>query len=204
MEWSEVLDPSLKPGEVLGQRLKQMHGERRERISALLKSEVILCLRLDKEVHTIAVRGDGYRWEPREMIDFPQATVLTDHDRWRRSLGFVEELIEPAEERLDEYRGRWEITDELLRRFERFDGVLEVEVRGLPDGGAPMAFEVVLNDYQEVGGSPRAVLKVEWEVLKQVAHGQLNPTEAARKVEVGGARGLALELGGFAATELDL
>ncbi len=204
MEWSDVLQPDLDPQEVLSDRLKSMHSDRQQKVRRMLKAAVILCLKLEDQVHTIKVGPESHHYEAREMIDFPQITVRSDLGRWRRGIEMVGPLIERAEARLDDAGHPYEITASLLSEFEKFDGVVEIEVVDLPDGGPPMGMEVVLNDYEPVGGCRRTRLVVSWQVVEGLVEGRLEPATAAREITIGGDRGLAFELGGFASRQFDL
>lgn len=206
MDWSDLLDPELEPEELICERILEFHESRREQFRSFVKTPLIFSIHFEDtdERFTLELGPDTARAESHEMIDFPQATIRGEMKKWRRSLELARILAEPADEQITRHEGRIEITEDIKFGFERFDGVLEVEVVELPDGDEPLCFEVILNDYNEPARAPRAHLKVRWPVLEQLANGQLDPVEAAGRVTVKGAMGLAFDIGGYFMKELDL
>lgn len=205
MKWSEVLDPSLSPQEILCERLPAMHASRRAQFQAFSKTSIIASLYFadTTERFTALFDGEAAEVEQGEMIDFPQVTVQARHADWSRAIALLARLVEPADEQLDRYQGRVVLTEELKDEFERFDGVFSVRVTGLPDGG-PIEFDIILNDYEAPPRAKSARLEVGWPLLVDLAHGRIEPAEFARQIKIGGAMGLALEIGGFMASRLGL
>lgn len=206
MDWSDLLDSDLEPEELICERLPEFHRHRLEQFRSFVKTRLIFSIAFEDrgERYTVELGPDDARAEPHEMIDFPQASIRGTVPRWRRSLDLAKTLAEPADKQIDRHEGRVEITEDLTLGFERFDGVLEVEIVDLPDGDDPLRFEVILNDYDEPPRARRATLTVRWPVLVELANGRIGPVEAAGRVTVGGAMGLAFDIGGFFTKELDL
>lgn len=206
MDWDTVLDPSLSPEEVILERLVELHQARREDFASFVSTELIVSLEFADigERFTLALGPDQARAVRGDMIDFPQASLRGQAAEWKRSIALLGRLVHPADERIDHYQGRVEIDRGIRDDFERFDGVLEVEIVDLPDGGDPITFEVILNDYDEPPRARRARISIQWSVLEDLANGRVTPVEAARRATLRGAVGLALELGGFCMAEFDL
>lgn len=205
MEWSEVLDPEVKPEEFICEKVPAIHKARLEQFRRFASTPLIFSIHFTDvdERYTLQLDGDEARGEPGEMIDFPQATARGLASEWARAMKLASILVEPADEQIQRMDGRAEVTEDIKEKFARFDGLLEVEITELPDGG-PLKFEVVLNDYDSPPRAPKAKLIVAWPLLVSLAHGEINPVAAARQVVLRGAMGLALELGGFFAQEFDL
>lgn len=206
MDWSDLLDPQLQPEELICERVLDFHESRRQQFRSFVKTPLIFSVHFEDtgDRFTLELGPDGAKAEPHEMIDFPQATIRGQMTNWRRSLKLGQKLAEPADEQITRHEGRIEVTEDIKIGFERFDGVLEVEVVDLPDGDEPLCFDVILNDYDEPARAPRAQLQVRWPVLEQLANGQIDPVEAAGRVTVRGAMGLAFDIGGYFMKELDL
>ena len=206
MEWSDVLDPDLEPAELILERIPDLHRARIDQFRSFVDTALIFSLHfvdLD-ERYTLRLDVEDADGEAGEMIDFPQATIRGSRTHWERSIQWASRLVEPADEQIDRYQGRVTLTEDIKQKFERFDGLLKVQVMGFPDGSAPIGFEVVLNDYDDPRGAPTAQLTVQWSVLDDLAHGRLDPVAAARQVQMRGDIGLALDLGGFFMNEFDL
>lgn len=206
MDWLDVLDPDLTPEEVFRDKLPQLHRARREQFCKFVSTSLIFSVKfIDAgDQYTLLMGPDEVRYERGAMIDFPQATIHGTVAQWSRSLKLASELVVPADAQIDSYEGRIELTESIKFDFERFDGVLGVEIVELPDGGAPLTFDIILNDYEPPARAKRAKLVVEWSSLVELAHGRISPVEAARKVNVQGAMGLAFDIGGFAMREFDI
>ncbi len=206
MDWTDVLDPDLEPDEVLLKRVPALHEDRIEQFRQYVATPLIFSLEFadTQERFTIMLTPDEARVERGAMIDFPQASIRGEAKKWRRSVELSRLLAQPADEQIEKYQGRFEITDKVRDGFERFDGVLQVQIVDLPDGGVPLQFEVILNDYDEPPRARRAELTVGWSILEELANGRLSPVEAARKVTVKGAMGLAFDIGGYFMSEFDL
>lgn len=206
MEWDEVLDPELSPREVLCERIPRLHRARLEQFQRLVDTTLTVSFVFTDvdEQYTVKLRPDGVEAVSGDMIDFPQATVRGQAAKWQRAIELASRLVKPADDQIDEVEGRVKVTDEIRRGFEQFDGVLEVELKELPDGGEPLRFEVILNDYTEPSWAERAKLEVRWPILVELANGRVGPVEAARKVTVRGAMGPAFDVGGYFVTQFDL
>ncbi len=206
MEWSDVLDPDLEPQELICKRIPEFHRHRLEQFRSFVTTPLIFSIHFEDrdQRFTVELGPDEARAEPHEMIDFPQATIRGKADQWQRSLNLARKLAEPADEQITRHQGKVVITRDVKLGFERFDGVLEVEISELPDQGDPICFEVILNDYDDPARARRASLTVRWPLLEEVANGTLDPVEAARQVTVRGAMGLAFDIGGFLMKALDL
>ncbi len=206
MDWSEVLDPELSPRELLCERLPELHQQRIDQYRRLVEAPMIFSFLFPDsgEQYTLRVTTQKVEAVEGDMIDFPQATARGSRDQWKRCVELVRRLAEPADDQIDRVDGRIKITQNVVDGFEQFDGVLRVIITDLPDDAESLEFEVVLNDYTEPDWAETATVTVQWQVLEDVAHGRLDPVEAARKAKVGGKVGLAIDLGGYFATEFDL
>lgn len=205
MKWSDILDPQLEPQELLCERLPAMHASRQAQFRAFSKTSIIASLYFTDtdERFTASFGQDGAEVEQGEMIDFPQATLEGRRGDWSRAVALLSQLVEPADAQLDRYEGKVALTEEMKDEFERFDGIFAVKVVDLPDG-APLLFEIVLNDYEAPPRAKRAGLEVSWSLLLDLAHGRIEPVAAARQIKITGAVGLAIDLGGFVASKLGL
>ncbi len=206
MEWSEVLDPALSPEELICEKVPRLHEARLEQFQRFSSATLIFSVEFTDtgDRFTFSLSPDGAEARTGEMIDFPQATARGAQSDWSRAVGLVATLVEPADQQIERYEGKVHITQDIVDGFERFDGVLEVDVVDLPDGGPKLSFEVILNDYEEPPRAPRAHLTVPWQVLDEVAHGHLDPVAAAKGLRIRGSMGLALDLGGYFDQQLDL
>lgn len=206
MEWEYILDSDVDPEEILLERLPEFHRDRLRQFRSFVDTPLIFCVKFEDtgQCFTAQLGPDDARTEDHELIDFPQATARGTTESWRRSLDFGRRLAEPADRQIERHEGHIQISESLKRGFEKFDGILEVEITDVPDGGSPLCFEIILNDYEAPPRAPRAELRVHWQVLVDLANGVLGPVEAAKKVTVRGAMGLAFDIGGFLMRELDL
>ncbi len=205
MKWSEVFDPDLEPGEVICAQIPAIHQARLEQFRQFSSTSLLFSIYFSDtdERYTLLLGLEESHGESGEMIDFPQATARGKASDWQRAMELTSRLVEPADEQIERYEGRVELTSAIKDGFERFDGVLEIEITELPDG-PPLIFEVILNDYTDPPRAPRASLTVTWSLLDDLAHGRIDPVAAAKKVTLRGAMGLAIDLGGFFADEFDL
>lgn len=205
MKWSEVFDPELEPGEVICTQIPAIHQARLEQFRQFCSTSLLFSFYFADvdERYTLLLGLDGSHGESGEMIDFPQATARGKASDWQRAMELTSRLVEPADEQIERYQGRVELTSAIKDGFERFDGVLEIEITELPDG-PPLIFEVILNDYTDPPRAPRASLTVTWSLLDDLAHARIDPVAAAKKITLRGAMGLAIDLGGFFADEFDL
>lgn len=205
MEWSEVLNPELTPEEIICEKVPALHSDRIEQFRRFSTTALIVSVHFeDADVrYTFEISPQGSRVEKGEMIDFPQVTLKGKASKWSRAIGLAARLVEPADRQIKQYEGRVEVSESLKAGFERFDGVLSVTVVDLPDG-APLSFQAILNDYEAPPRSRKVELEVSWSTLEKLAHGEIAPVEAAKEVRLKGAIGLAMELGGYFAHELDL
>lgn len=206
MDWDDVLDPELDPEEVLLERVPALHRDRREQFRQFVKTSLIFSIEFadTDERFTLLFDADDAEARCGDMIDFPQASIRGARAKWRRSIELASRLVVPADEQIERYQGHVELTKQIRDGFERFDGVLKVAIVELPDGGEPLDFEIILNDYTEPPRATRAELTVQWSTLVDLAHGRLSPVEAARAITVRGAMGLAFDIGGYFMHELDL
>lgn len=206
MEWSELLDPDLPAGELITKKIPTMHSHRLEDFRRFSAADLIFSIEFSDtgERFTMRLGPDGAEAREGELIDFPQATARGKRSDWPRAVKLVATLVEPADEQIKRVKGRVQVSRDILESFERFDGVVEIEVVDLPDGGPKMSFEVVLNDYEEPPRAPRAHITVPWPLLDDLAHGRTDPVAAAKSLRIKGSMGLALDLGGFFDREFSL
>ncbi len=206
MEWSEVLDPELSPREVLCERIPAMHADRIEQFGRLVNTSLIFSIVLEDadQRFTVSLSPEGARAVEGDMIDFPQATLRGRLDSWSRSIELLSQLVEPADEQIDRVDGQLTVDDSVKRGFEKFDGVLDIEIVNIPDGQGPLSFQVILNDYTEPSWAETATMSVDWSTLDDVAHGRISPVEAARQVRLRSSVGIAVDLGGYLMNEFDL
>lgn len=206
MDWSEVLDPEAEPREVLLERVPELHRSRLEQYRGFVETPLIFSILFADVDQRFTARfdADDARVVEGDMIDFPQATLRTTIPKWRRGVALMNRLAKPADEQIDRAEGAVVVTDEIKYGYEQFDGVFEVAVVDLPDGGGRFEFDIVLNDYTDPPGAPRSQLEVRWPDLVDLANGAAGPVDVARRVSVRGAMGLAFDVGGYFTTELDL
>ncbi len=206
MDWDEVLDPASTPEEVLVEKIPAFHRSRLDDFRQFVSTSLIVSVEFidEKEQYTLLLGPDEARCERGEMIDFPQATLRGSAGQWSRSLQLASKLVVPADAQIDRYEGRVELTEAIKSGFEQFDGVLEVAICDLPDGGPSLEFDVVLNDYRPPEWAQKAQLVVQWSDLVDLAHGRISPVQMARKTSVKGAVGLAFDIGGYLMREFDM
>lgn len=172
--------------------------ERREDFAASSDVDLILCFKFQDsgEVYSLELARDGVAVEDDEMIDFPFVTVLG----WAKFWDVVKEksrpLAEALEERRDEVRDSFRLSQAFYDDWEKFDVVIDVEITN--EGAAePVTFSIVLNDYDIPDGARRFGFSIPLSTLDDVATGRQDPVDAARALKITGDYRAAATLGGM-------
>ena len=194
-----AFEEGVTPHEFFTEHFKKVHNARLEEFSKLSECPIISSFLFeDTDVrYTFELSKSGYKVEEGDMIDFPILTIVARESDWKATR---EDLLEAAlalyasEERLQSKYGRKPMTQDFKDAFEPMLGTINVEVTG---GRAPLKFKIHLNDYDDAGTGNEFTLKLDKELVLQVARGDLDPRDAQGKVKVSGKMAFALELAGF-------
>lgn len=202
MDFSEAFAPSVSIDDFFHDIVPRLHRERAD-FGEFSEVDVIVSVYLadtDKRF-TCAFRRDGScEIEDDEMIDFPVITVIGYEKYWeivkKRAIG----LLEALDERKNELKSQYRLTQGFLDDFERYDGSIDITITG-PDGEVEMT--LVLNDYERVDGAKSFGFELPLELIEAVATGDEDPGKVAKRLKIKGDYGFATVLGGFLLDQFD-
>ena len=173
----------------LEEHLPVLHRERLERFGHMTRVPIILSFLLEDTGDRFTVRLDsqGVEVERGEMIDFPLATIVTQRSYWQEGKDHFRRLLALMDAYPALAGGRYRelaLTKAVVEEFERFEGLIEVQLRGMKD--KEMRFGVVLNDYETDPAAPRFVVSVSIERVYQLARNEITPSDVARDLQIEG------------------
>lgn len=200
-----AFEEGVTPHEFFTEHFKKIHNARLEEFSKLSECPIIASFLFEDTGtrFTFELSGTGYTVEEGDMIDFPIITIVGNEADWKATR---EDLLEAAlalyasEERLQSKYGRKPMTQDFKDAFEPMLGTVNVEVTG---GKAPLEFKIYLNDYDDAGTGNEFNLKLDKELVLQVARGEVDPRDAQGKFKVYGKMSFALELAGFLQKQIE-
>lgn len=191
----------------LEEHLPVLHRERLERFGYMTRVPIIVSFVLEDTDDRFTIRLDqsGVKVERGEMIDFPLVTIVTRRSYWQEGKEHFRQLLALMDANPDLASGRYKdraLTQEVVDEFERFEGTIEVRLRGMKD--REMRFEVILNDYEQSNPrAPRFAVSVPIERVYQLARNEISPAAVARDLQIEGQMKLPLALAGFATRHFD-
>lgn len=196
MDIADALAPGVSPEEFFTEKLPALHAGQLDLFNQAFDTALIVCVRLTDtdEVYTVEFHSEGSRVEADEMIDFPVVTIEGLASHWEKAKAVFRELATTAKGRAQRDKPPRKIDREMLDDFERFDGVIDLDVHS---GGEHIPTRIILNDYVAPAGARRLEVSVDEEVARGFLKGELSPSEAEAKLKVRGDLGLGVDLVGF-------
>jgi len=202
---SELLTEALAPGVSLREFFftyaERLHTARIEEYRQATDERVLVHLSFEDsgELYTVALSPDGVEVEDDEMMDFPVISVHAEADKWEAFKPDILELSLALESGRDHFKrqaGGKRVTRDILDRFEKMAGTMEITVTG-GQSGEDLTIVVALNDYVVQDDAPRMTMKMDKELVLRMARGELDPKDARDLIEVGGKVRLGVDIAGF-------
>jgi len=198
MDIADAFEGDVSPETFFLERLPELHGSRLELFDQYSETTLRFCIHLtdvDRRF-CIELSGDGCRAIEGEFIEFPVATLQGKRSDWEAVRDRAETLFEKGRQALHERPPSNKITREFLDDFERYDGVVDVEL-GLEPGRDPVEMRLIFNDYDAVPGAPELGVDLSADLIERVLDGEIEPDEARESVGVSKDVGFAFELSGL-------
>ncbi|MEM1347147.1 MAG: hypothetical protein AAGI01_01230 [Myxococcota bacterium] len=204
-EVSDMLQEALAPGvrlhEFMFTWVERLHAARLEEYRALTDERLLVHLSFEDsgELYTVALSPGAVEVEGDEMMDFPVISVHAEAEKWETFKPDILELslaLESTREHFKRRAGGRRVTRDILERFEKMAGTMEITVTGT-QSGEELTLVVALNDYVVQRDAPRMTMRMDKELVLRMARGELDPKEARELIEIGGKVRLGVDLAGF-------
>lgn len=198
MEIADAFEGDVSPETFFLERLPDLHEEHLELFEQYSETTLRFCIHLtdvDRRF-SIELSGDGCRAIEGEFIEFPVITLLGQRADWEFVRDRAEALFEKGRRALHERPPSDQITREFLDDFERYDGIVDVELE-IGGGREPVGMRLVLNDYDPVPGAPELRVELAFDLIAEVLDGEIDPDEARESVGISEDVGFAFELSGL-------
>lgn len=198
MEIADAFEGDVAPETFFLERLPELHEERLELFEKYSEATLRFCIHLTDVDRRFSVElsGDGCRAIEGEFIEFPVVTLQGKRSDWEVVRDRAETLFEKGRRALHERPPSDRITREFLDDFERYDGVVDVELE-IEDGREPVEMRLVLNDYDPVPGASELRVELSVELMAQLLDGDIAPDQARESVGISKDVGFAFELSGL-------
>lgn len=198
MKLEEALDADIDVKTFFSEIVAEVHESRLEIFSRGVDTPLIVCIGLEDlgERYTYEFRPDGIDVEHGEMIDFPVLTILGSSQNWPTVRKHLHEIAEIVQERASGRRPARRLTREFLDRFERFDGLIELQLTD-DELDEPVELKVILNDYDAPASARHLVIRAPFSLGVDLARGDVHPSNLESHVRASGDMGLAFDLTGF-------
>lgn len=177
----------------------RLFEERREDFTEASDIDLVLCCKFQDtdEVYTVEMSHNGLVAEDDEMIDFPALTLMGWSKFWSRAKEGLRPIAAALENRREEVRDSFRLTEAFYADWEKFDVVIDVEVTDGTGGEEPVSFSLVLNNYDIPSDARRFGFSIDVGVLEAMANGSETPEKVARGLRISGDVRIAATLGGM-------
>jgi hypothetical protein len=198
MEFEEALGPDVDVETFFEENVAEVHRSRLEIFSRGVDTPIIVCVALDDldERYTYEFRPDGIEVEHGEMIDFPVVTIIGEAKYWETVRDHLREIAEAVHARASDKHPPRKLTRDFLDKFERFDGVIELQLVD-DDLDERVQLKVVLNDYDSPAGARHLTIRAPFSLGLELARGDVHPSNLEQHISASGDMGLAFDLTGF-------
>ena len=204
MDFEEAFGPDVTTTQFFEEVLPQLHSDFRRDLEAASDVDVIVSVYLRDIDDRWTVRHDAatreLEIEHDEMIDFPHLTIVGEARFWDRVKEGILPLAEAIDVRRDELRGQYRVTPAFRDDFEQIDGVIDIEITG---GDEVVTLSLVFNNYDADDFFPRISVSIPFDLMQEVARGDVPPETAIRGLSFSGDKRFALEFGGLLATHFE-
>lgn len=177
----------------------RLFAERRDDFATSSDIDLVLCFKFQDtdEVYSLEMSAGGLIAEDDEMIDFPAITLIGWAKFWPRVKAAMRPIAQAIEQRRAEVRDSLRLTESFYADWEKFDVVIDVEVRDDKHRSEPVTFSIVFNDYDPPSGARRFGFAISLDVLEAMAKGVQSPEDVARGLKITGDVRIAATLGGM-------
>jgi hypothetical protein len=198
MKLEEALGQDVDAETFFLENVPEVHRSRLEIFSRGVDTAIIVCIALediDKRI-TFEFRTDGLDVEEGEMIDFPVLTIIGSSEYWDTVRAHLHDIAEIVQERASNGQPPRKLTRAFLDKFERFDGVIELQLSSdRIEERVPL--KIVLNDYDPPPGARHLVIKAPFSLGLDLARGDVHPSNLEQHISATGDMSLAFDLTGF-------
>ncbi|MFB6351928.1 MAG: hypothetical protein ABEN55_11480 [Bradymonadaceae bacterium] len=180
------------------ERLPDLHEDRLELFGSYSETTLrfsIYMTDIDRRF-CLELSPDGARAIEGEFIEFPTVTLEGTEENWPLVRDHARRLFEKGRRALNERPPASRVDREFTDDFERFDGVIDVELV-FEERDEPVSMRLILNDYQPVPDARQIEVGLSVELLDEVLEGRIDPDEARESVTLSGDVGLAFDLSGL-------
>lgn len=198
---TEAFGPDVTVRDFYMTHFPKIHAANLERFCQWTDQTLIVSasLRDTDERYTMAFSPNDVEVEDDEMVDFPLITLAGDASNWSELkvfLGRLSVLMHQHAEKLEsQYKAQ--ITAQLMKKFERYEGTITIGVDGIEGVAGTLEFDIVLNDYEKVQGSPEFKVIIGAPQLESLLRGEVDPTSLKDAVKISGQMTLGLSLLAF-------
>lgn len=204
MQFKDAFGPDVTTTQFFENVLPDLYDEFKSEVEAASDVDLIVSVYLEDIDDRWTVRHDAsakcLEIEHDEMVDFPHMTIVGQARFWDRVKEGILPLAESLVERRDELRGEYQVTPAFRDDFERVDGVLDIAITGDEEA---VTMSIIFNNYEADDSFPRFGVTIPFELMQEVATGDVPPESAIRGLSISGDKRFALEFGGMLATHFE-
>ena len=197
MDISDALADDVTLHDFFMEWAPRLFAARKDDFAASVDIDLVLCFKFEDtgEVYSVEMSKTGLVAEDDEMIDFPALTMKGYAKYWPKVRDALRPLAEALDERREEVRDSFRISEEFFADWEKFDLVIDVVVAD--DEGETVEFSLVLNDYEPPAGARKFGFTVAFSALDAIASGSESPEAVGRGLMINGDVRVAATFGGM-------
>lgn len=198
MDIADAFADDVSPETFFLERLPTLHEDRLELFGRYSETTLRFCFHLtdvDRRF-CLELTPDGARAIEGEFIEFPTVTLEGTEANWPLVREHARRLFEKGKDALLERPPPRRIDRDFVDDFERFDGVIDVELT-FEERDEPVQMRVILNDYQPVPDCRQLEIGLSIDLLDAILDRRVEPDEARDALSLSGDVGLAFDLSGM-------